>query len=246
MNFKNFKKNIILAITIFSCIMSQCVFASSKNYYEIEKVTYDTMGEPFTSNYASFLNNIGISDYQVVNAGWQRIRPYNDKLIIGASAVVFCGDTLKDEIDNYGYDIIGYGGISDDKIKEWIPHINKKYKKIILYEGVNTLNIATLNSFDTVINETVESTLTTIVDLCSNLLEPSGEFSYVKVLPMVYGQDSNDQNFVKRFNKLADEYNSFLANLGINLYEVKYPTTNEYSAGYIHFNNNVVWKSILQ
>ena len=235
-------KSIILIITMI--ILNIQSVHSYSNFYDLEKITYETMSETFHADYNNFVSNIGISDSMNIYTGWSRFRPLNDKLIIGASAVVHCGSTLENDIDYYGYDILGYGGICDDKIKEWIPHINKKYKKIILFEGVNTINILCINKIKTVPNEAYDSILTTIAML-GDLLVPGGEIIYVKVKPMTYDRDAADENFVKRFNSLAAELNNTFTALNIKLYEIPYDTTVEYSSGYVHYSNRIVWNDML-
>ena len=231
---------------IFIIIFSISTVFAEDTFYDMEKRNYDNMDEVFYLGYNDFLNKIGYEDYTYVYAGWTRFRPYNNKLIIGASGVVHCGDTLGTLIDNYGYDIVSYGGICDDKLKEWIPHIHKKYKKIILFEGVNTVNLLALNNLDHMTTEAYESILTTIVDLSTNLLEPDGELVYVKVKPMTYSRDNEDKNFIKRFNSIANELNETLDALNIKTYEIPFETTNEYSSGYVHYNNIAVWNDMLR
>ena len=246
-----FKKISKFFIVFMLCIIA-FLFSSVDNsfanadFYELEKIHYNSFSEVFDTSYNVFLDSIGKCDLQDVNAFWIRLRDYNDKLIIGGSGVVWCGDTMRDSLDYYGYDIVGFGGMTDNKIKEWVPRIKKKYKKIILFEGVNTINLAVGGGMKKVSQELIESVVTTIVMIQNELLEPSGEFVYVKVKPMTYPQDVASKNTMNSFNKMSEELNIALTSMNIPLYELKYPTTKEYSTGYVHYNNKVVWDDMLK
>ena len=196
--------------------------------------------------YQAFINSIGVNDLTDINVYWSRIRDYNDKLIIGGSGVVYCGYTMGEELDKYGYDLVGFGGMCDDKIKEWIPKLKKKYKKVIIFEGVNTINLATGAGLKEISQEMLESVLTTIAQVELNLLVPGGTYKYVKVIPMTKGRDNPDPKLVANFNKLAKPFNAALEFVKIPLYEIKHPTTKEYSSGYVHFNNKAVWEDMLK
>lgn len=235
----------MILILSFSFLNFKIVFAS-KNFYELEEIHYNSFPEYFNTSYNIFLESIGKNDLMDVNTYWLRLRDYNDKLILGGSGVVWCGDTMKDSIDYFGYDIVGFGGMTDNKIKEWVPRINKKYKKVILFEGVNTINLATGLGMKSVTKELVDSVVTTIVKIQNELLDPNGEFVYVKVKPMIYPQDNDDKKKADTFNKMSAELNVALSAMNVNLYELKYPTTKEYSSGYVHYNNKVVFEDMLR
>ena len=240
---KNLKIVLICITLIFILSIST---NANVNFYDVEKVNYNSFGDDFKSMYNYFINSIGIIDLTDLNAYWSRIRDYNDKLIIGGSGVVYCGYTMGDDLDKYGYDIVGFGGMCDDKINEWIPSIKKKYKKIIIFEGVNTINLATGAGIKKVTQEMLESVLTTIAQIQLFLLEPGGTYKYVKVLPMKNGVDNLDPMFTANFNNLAKPFNNALEYINIPLYEIKYPTTKEYSSGYVHFDNKIVWEDMLK
>ena len=239
---------------LFKTFIISCMFLSmicinnyaKVNFYEAEKKNYASFGDSFNAIYQYFINSIGIVDLTDLNVYWSRIRDYNDKLIIGGSGVVYCGYTMGDELDKYGYDIVGFGGMCDDKIKEWIPSIRKKYKKIIIFEGVNTINLAAGAGLKEVSQEMLESVLTTIAQVQTFLLEPGGTYKYVKVLPMKKGIDNPDPKFIANFNRLAKPFNNAMEFIQIPLYEIKYPTTKEYSSGYVHFDNKKVWEDMLK
>lgn len=236
---------ILLLLCAFTYVFSISCYANT-SFYEAEKKNYESFGKDFNAIYQYFINSIGVIDLTDLNAYWSRIREYNDKLIIGGSGVVYCGYTMGDDLDKYGYDIVGFGGMCDDKIKEWIPKINKKYKKIIIFEGVNTINLATGAGLKEVTQEMLESVLTTIAQIEAFLLEPGGTYKYVKVLPMKKGLDNPDPKFIANFNKLVKPFNAALEFINIPLYEIKYPTTKDYSSGYVHFDNKKVWEDMLK
>ena len=217
------------------------------SYYDAERLSYETLGDDFKKNYSAFLDLIGHSDFKDVDSGWLRMRDENDKLIIGSSPAVYCGYTMGESIDKYGYDVISYGGITDDRIKDWVPRIHKKYKKIILFEGINTVNLAAIFSFNNVTDEMIYSVFSTISALMNFNLEAGGELVYVKVLPMVFGRDNADEKLMNTYNNLVPTFNNSLAFLdNITLYDIPFPTTDEYSHGYVHFNNRIVWEDLLK
>ena len=239
-------KKIICCILIFIVCISIISIGKDKNYYDEEKRTYASFGEAFDASYNLFLDSLGKEDLQDVNAYWIRLRENNENLIIGGSGVVWCGYTMGDTLDAFSYDIVGFGGMTDDKIKEWIPKIKKKYKKVILFEGVNTTNLAVGSGMKDVTKEMIDSVATTIVDIQNQLFDSSGDLVYVKIKPMVYIQDCDNEDTVKTFNKLSENLNTALGAMNIYLYEIPYPTTKEYSAGYVHYNNRVVWEDLLK
>ena len=247
MEMRNVFKKIKYFLSTLIVLSSFCFvsFSANKNFYDEEVRTYKSFGEAFDLSYQNFLAALGNEDLQDVNTCWIRLREYNDKLIIGGSAVVWCGYTMVDALDYYGYDIVGFGGMTDDKIKEWIPKIKKKYKKIILFEGVNTVNLAIGSGMTELTQEMIESVATTIVALQNELLEPGGKFVYVKVKEMTYIQDNPDEKTVKNFNKVANELNLALSTMNVPMYEIKYPTTKEYSSGFVHYNSKIVWEDML-
>ena len=99
---------------------------------------------------------------------------------------------------------------------------------------------------ENVTQEMLESVLTTIAQISEKILDSNGVIEYVKVVPMTYERDNSDKGYIDKFNKLANEFNSALDILGINTYEIPYPTTTEYSKGYVHYNNVVVWGDLLK
>ena len=242
------KLKIIFTLFLSIVILNNNVFCEQTlSFYDIEKISYDTLGEDFVNNYNMFLESIGQNDFKNVDCGWLRMRDENDKLIIGSSPAVYCGYTMGESIDKYGYDVISYGGITDDKIKDWVPRIHKKYKKIIVFEGINTVNLAAIFSFETVTDEMIFSVFSTISSLINFNLDEGGEIVYVKVLPMVFGRDNADEKLMNTYNNLVPAFNNALAFLdNISLYDIPFPTTDEYSHGYVHFNNRIVWEDLLK
>ena len=242
----NLKKTLIV-LSAAVLLNSSAYCESNLSYYDIEKLSYETLGEDFKKNYNAFLDLIGQSDFKDVDCGWLRMRDENDKLIIGSSPAVYCGYTMGESIDKYGYDVISYGGVTDDKIKDWVPRIHKKYKKIIIFEGINTVNLAAIFSFDNVTDEMIYSVFSTISAVMNFNLEAGGELVYVKVLPMVFGRDNADEKLMNTYNNLVPAFNNALTFLdNITLYDIPFPTTDEYSHGYVHFNNRIVWEDLLK
>lgn len=243
---KIFKKMFLIVIFVL-LFKSNAYCEQAFSFYDIEKLSYDSLGDDFNNNYNMFLESIGQSDFKNIACGWLRMRDENDKLIIGSSPAVYCGYTMGESMDKFGYDVISYGGITDNRIKDWVPRIHKKYKKIIIFEGINTLNLAAIFSFDNVTDEMVYSVFSTISSLINFNLDEGGEIVYVKVLPMVFGRDNADEKLVNNYNNLVPAFNNALTFLdNISLYDIPFPTTNEYSHGYVHFNNRIVWEDLLK
>lgn len=203
--------------------------------------------DDFNKYYDDFISKIGKEDITNVNYCWLRMRPNNDKLIIGSSAVVWCGYTMGDDIDKYGYDVIGYGGMPDEKIREWIPHINKKYKKVIIFSGINTLDLCSLFNLNILPPSAFLSIANTILDIMGNILEAGNKVDYVKIIDLPFKPGDDNELYCIRFNMLAQQLNILIdATPNINPITISYPIDDRYSHGYVHYNKQEVWKSILK
>ena len=251
---KKFKKIfifIILNIIYFSFV----IFSPSNiyanvgiSYYDLEYDWWRNQTPEFRNLYEVFLNKISAKEDFILGDGYfVRFRENNDKLIIGSSAVVWCGTTMGDELDKYGFDVVGYGGIPDNKMREWIDRIDKKYDKIIYYSTINTLEVCSYYNLNEINDSVFSAVATTIIDAASKILENDGHLSYVKVKKLLYDENENKKEnieFCKRFNKMADELNAVMDMINVFKIDIKYPMTKEYSKGYVHYNNKEVWQDL--
>lgn len=239
-------------IIIFVLILLPMSFL--ENAYSEDKITfqdrvtqwYNSQDDFFKYSYFSFLSKIGKEDVTV--EGWSRIRASNDKLIIGSSGTVWCSVILGDEMDRLGYDSVGFGGVPDEYMKEWIKKIKKKYKKVIVFSGMNTLDICTQYKYDVIDSEVFTSVVDTLMDISKKLIDKNGLLCYVKIKERTeekdlirYGHDG-----IKRYNKLANQFNYLLDEMkDIKKLTINYPTDERYSAGYVHYNKKEVWEDLL-
>ena len=218
------------------------------NYYDLENDWWSNHNSEFKHMYELFLNKISVKeDFISENGCYVRFRDTNDKLIIGSSAVVWCGKTMGDEVDKYGFDVVGFGGIPDNKMKEWIHCINKKYEKIIYFSSINTLDVCSYYNVDTLNDSMFEAIMTTIMEAAKDLLVNNGHLSYVKVKEIFYNENENTKErveFCKRYNKMARELNDIIDMVNIFKIDIKYPMNSDYSAGYVHYNNKIVWEDL--
>ena len=252
---KNIKKSISIFFSIIFILFAidNYTFASINeklNYYDFENNWWGYQTEAFKETYEIFLNKIiNKEDFIAEDAYYVRFRENNDKLIIGSSAVVWCGNVMGDELDKYGFDIVGFGGMPDNKMKEWANRINKKYSKIIYFSGINTLDICSYNNMDTINNSVFESIVTTMINIVDNILDHDGHLSYVRIKDLQYDESVTPKErveFCKRFNKMAKELNAAMDLVNVYKIDITYPMDAEHSAGYVHYNNKIVWEDLLK
>ena len=243
---KSIRSLICMILILFIFINNSFANVNELDFYEIEKEWESGWTKEFKETYDLFVNSINHDDFLMAGGFWSRIRPANDKLIIGSSGVVYCGMIMEDDIDKFGYDVIGYGGVPDIKMKEWISNLNKKYKKIIIFSGINTLEICSLYNIEHINGSIVDAIFSTMEYIANSLLEENGTLAYVKVKEMEKDENSlGDIEYYNRINTMAKELNYFLDALPIQTIELNYPTTKEYSHGYIHYIKKDIWEDIL-
>ena len=250
-----FKK--IFAFTILNIIFFSFVIFSPRyivananiSYYDLEYDWWKNQISEFKSIYETFLEKISAKEDFILEDGYfVRFRENNDKLIIGSSAVVWCGTTMGDDLDNYGFDVVGFGGIPDNKMKEWIDRIDKKYEKIIYYSTINTLEVCSYYNLSEINDSVFSAVMNTMIDVVNKILAKGGHLSYVKVKNLQYDESVNTKErieFCKRFNKMAEELNDVMNMTKVFKIDIKYPMTKEYSKGYVHYNNKIVWEDLL-
>lgn len=184
--------------------------------------------------------------FENLDIGWLSFDKENDKLLIGCSGAVYCGYTLQDEgLKKLGYDLIGFGGVFDDELIELMQSLgDKKYKKIVIFGGVNDLNIRTMYEFVDIDLYYCEILNKMLAEAKQHLIDENGEVYYVKVKPMIYGIDSGDELFVYRYNNMAKEINDNIELFGYKSYEFPQDTSAEYTEHYVHFNNATVYEAM--
>ena len=246
---KNFKIKVCLFMSLFFVnILISVLFAKSSVDYSVAESNYDTnFSKLVGGSYDIFLENLkaGNEMYEK-DVAWIQTCESSNKLLIGASGVVWCGYIMSDDLEKLGYDVIGFGGVTDYQITEWLPYIHKKYDKVIIFAGVNTLNLSLLNNINDFDISCAMKISDVIEETGENLLYDGGKVYYVQVKEMTYLQDDGDEKFIQRYNKLAERLNTCLKENNVNLYEIPYPTTPEYSSGYVHYNNKMVWMDMLK
>ena len=92
-----------------------------------------------------------------------------------------------------------------------------------------------------------EAIMTTIMEAAKDLLVNNGHLSYVKVKEIFYNENENTKErveFCKRYNKMARELNDIIDMVNIFKIDIKYPMNSDYSAGYVHYNNKIVWEDL--
>ena len=213
-----------------------------KDYY------LDTIPDYQKVSYNNFIESIkNKENFQDKNSGWINLKDTNDKLIIGCSTAVWCGYTIKDtELEKYKYDVIGLGGAFDSDLKIFLENLDKKkYKRIVIFGGVNDVNLRAFTG-EKVVDINFANEIGSLVDEARNHLENGvTELIFVRVKPMTYGKDSEDIDFIDRFNVCANQYNDLLTYLiGVKYYDIPFDTSEKYSAGYVHYDEVDVYKKI--
>ena len=213
-----------------------------KDYY------LDTMPEFQKISYNNFIESIkNKENFQDKDSGWINLKDTNDKLIIGCSTAVWCGYTIKDtELEKYKYDVIGLGGAFDSDLKTFLENLDKKnYKRIVIFGGVNDVNLRAFTG-ENVVDINYANEIGNLINEARNHLENGvTELVFVRVKLMTYGEDSEDIDFIERFNVCANQYNDLLTYLiGVKYYDIPFDTTDKYSAGYVHYDKVDVYKKI--
>ena len=140
--------------------------------------------------------------------------------------------------------MIGYGGVFDDEYISWLKSLgDKKYRNIVIFGGVNDVNIRALSNYENVDLLYCNILIDVLSEAKKHILS-GGKIVYVKVKPMEVGVDNPDAKFVKRFNKIANQINENIENFGYLSYDIPFDTSAEYSSHYIHYNNSIVFETM--
>lgn len=214
----------------------------NKDYY------YETIPNYQKIAYNNFIQSVKNEvDYKDKNSGWIRLRNNNDKLIIGCSTAVWCGYTIDNtSLERYGYDIIGLGGAFDTDLKNILENLRKnQYKKIVIFGGVNDCNLRAFTG-EIVVDPNYASEIANLLDEARrHLLNGVTDVIFVRVKPMTYIEDSDDIEFMLRYNNCALQYNDLLTYLiGVKYYDIPFDTSDKYSSGYVHYDKIEVYKKI--
>lgn len=184
--------------------------------------------------------------FEDISSGWINFNDNNDKLMIGSSGAVYCGATMgNEELNKYGYDLVAYGGIFDNELIDLLKILpDKAYDKIVIFGGVNDLNIRTTNGFNDIDLYYCEVLDELLLEAKKHLKDENSKVVYIKIKELVFGRDNTDSSFVIRYNNMAKEINDNIELFGYASYDIPYETTVDYTAHYIHYNNKVVFEDM--
>lgn len=249
---KIFKVKIVYALLI-SLLLVNTSYASEPSQEERVKKLFEdhkkSLPKELTIAYEGFKEIVANKEnFANVDIGWSYFNDDNKNLIIGSSGVVYCGNTMTNEgLANYGFDLVGFGGIFDKDACELLSLIkDKKYENIILFGGVNDLNIRANNGFRNIDMLYCNTLIDFMEEAKKHLKATNSNIYYVKIKPML-DRDSftnMDREFISRYNSIAFEINYNIDNCGFKGYDIPFDTTNEYSELYIHYNNKVVFEAM--
>lgn len=243
---KNKKKFCKIFIFIFSIFFLIPIYADNLHWQQIiDKWKIDYLS--YNIVYGDFLESLKSIDENVSKYTDNiRVTLGNKKLIIGDSAAVYCLKTMGEDLDNMGFDIISCGSVTEDQMTDWISSINKKYDKIILLGGVNTINLEALNNWKTVEPEMLLSVAKFFVAMQNYILNNDGKMFFVKIKEKVYPRDDENLDFCNRFNTLANQRNVWLETVcNIPSLEIKYDATIDNAESYSHYTNKQVFYDLL-
>ena len=214
--------------------------------FEVHK---STLSDDLKKIYETFKELITYKlNFDNIACGFIYLNDKNKNLLIGGSGAVYCGHTMGEaELEKYGFDVVGFGGIFDYEVCDLLERItDKKYKNIVLFGGINDLNIRAANKIKNV-DELYCNTLVEFYYKAKEyLLDDNSNIIYIKINPMKYKQDSDDKEFIDRFNNMAMQINMNLENFNYKPYTIKYDSTKEYSEIYMHYNNKVVYRDMFE
>lgn len=247
---KNKFFKIIISVLVLTSLSSHVMAEAISQENLIKKAIINNrneMPQAFKERYNFFKDLIAINgSYEDISSGWLFINDNNNKLIIGSSEAVFCGATMKNDLLlHYGYDLIGYGGIFDEDLIDLMKLIkNKKYNDIVIFGGVNDLNIRAIYKCKDVDLYYCDTLIKLYLEAKEHLKDDNSYVHYIKIKPMTYGRDFDDKDFVDRFNNMAEEVNDNIELFGYKSYEIPFPTTIEYTEHYVHYNNKEVYETM--
>ena len=244
-------KLFILVVTL--VIMTNYSIANYFNQEEFSRKLIDdnkaSRLKEITEVYNVFKNIVSQKgSYENVAVAWSFFDNDNDKLLIGSSGAVFCGSTMQSVLlKEYGYDLIGFGGIFDEEIVDLLKLLDdKKYKTIVIFGGVNDVNIRAafnLNDVDLCYCQTL---IDMLYEAKTHLKDETSNVYYIKVKPMTLFRDSSDPDYVNRFNTMTKEINDNIELFGYKSYDFPHETIEEYSEHYVHYNNEIVYKTLFE
>lgn len=218
--------------------MKQIIEDHKKNLPKELNIVYDGFKE-IVANKSNFEN---------VNFGWSYFNDNNRNLIIGSSGVVYCGNAMTNEgLAKYGFDLVGFGGIFDSDACELLRLIkDKEYDNIVLFGGVNDLNLRANSGFHNIDMLYCNTLIDFVEEAKKHLRATNSNIYYVKIKPMLDRDSFVNMNseFISRYNSIAFEINYNIDNCGFKGYDIPFDTTNEYSELYIHYNNKVVFETM--
>lgn len=243
----------ILILVVFLGIVTNYCNADSLNQEEFAKTIIESnkssRPKELIEMYDGFKRMVSEKQFfGNVDVAWSFFDSNNDKLLIGSSGAVFCGSTMQSELlKKYGYDVIGFGGIFDEEIADFLTLLgDKKYKTIVIFGGVNDVNVRAAFNLSNIDLYYCKTLIELINEAKKHLKSDDSNVYYIKVKPMTLNRDSNDEKFVNRFNSMAKEINDNIESFGFKSYDFPQETIKEYSEHYVHYNNVVVYETLFE
>ena len=121
-----------------------------------------------------------------------------------------------------------------------------KYKTIVIFGGVNDVNIRAAFNLSDVDLCYCQTLIDLYYESKTHLADDDSTVYYINVKPMTLYRDSSDTDFVNRFNAMAKEINDNIELFGYKSYDFPQETIEEYSEHYVHYNNEIVYKTLFE
>lgn len=243
-----------ILIFVFICIASLSIsYATSYDQADLAReyisANKESRDAALKDLFVAFKNLVSVKgSFEDIRSGWLYFDENNDKLLIGSSGAVFCGGTMQREgLQKYGYDVIAFGGVFDDELVELLKRIDgKKYKTIVLFGGINDLNLRSLYNFHDIDFYYCEVLNLFLDEAKNHLIDENSSVYYIKIKPMTLNRDMDNERFINNFNNMAKEINDNVELFGYKSYAVPFDTSSEYSEHYIHYNNPIVYDTMFK
>lgn len=197
--------------------------------------------------YNDFLDKISKKeDFSNIEASCIYINDVNRNLIIGHSGVVFLGAIMgKNEMLEYGFDVVSFGGLFDEDLCMTFDRLDKKYDNIVLYGFTNDLNLRATVGLNNLDKNYLETFYNLIIKAREHLNEINGKLILIRVKEMVFEVDHYDKTYVDNYNNMAKLLNNNIDALHYMSYEIPFDTTKDNTSHYIHYNKKYVYEKML-
>lgn len=236
---------ICIIIFVYIVIFSYNVYAKHP-YESMTKEEINKEEEEKEKEYVEFIDNLS-KGKQFMGDKYGRgiFSDGNHKLIIGCSPVVYMSVYGQDIVDKYAYDLVGYGGVCDDKVLTWFDYIDKKYNTIVLWCAANDIIEAINNNRE--LNDEYFYTLTNLINTAKRQLvnSPMSKIVFVNIREAVPELDFSGEEYCEKYNRLAKQINKYVKDKGIKSIDVIDATDENNSEWYMHYKNKNVFMHVL-